>query len=548
MHSCHCPVRVSPGVLSIGLAVALAVAGCRDIGTEATGAPTLGPAFARTSSALTALGPGWRTDAAEPYACLATIATKSGPIPHLYRRVPLRLPPGLEARDGAVAALRYQAVRSDGSVTAVLNCVIPATSRAREAVARRFGIPLTPEVNGVIMAVGERCVIDQLNGKTNDCPIAPIVVRPQPVDNPCNYSDYCIPGVGDPTGGGGYGGGTTPGGGSTGGGSTPCSNCGPNSPALSCGGEVQRGAPVSCVLSGSGDLDVVSWSFSDGTSSVTAPGGRADWSGPAVASGTAFVSLVNGTTLYASVTVKARGWTWASNGVSEYRDGTGAPCLNHTPTFGSPGALPHERANGINLEIGWTDCDTGRRFIQPDSWVTGDGFTVATAPSGPNQGMHYVSSATLYMRRESTYNAGMFPTAPLVVIANAYALLACDSVTNWYRFSTCMHANPDAYIAGAKAHEGRGTTGHNGHFSAAYDAAADTANDPMKLLDEQVGANSETQTFFLNNVRDAFRRAAKRVDDATADVSFGGTIVTGNWAGTYYGWTVDHFAPTNTTT
>src|SRR5438128_1265536 len=83
------------------------------------------------------------------------------------------------------------------------------------------------------------------------------------------------------------------------------------------------------------------------------------------------------------------------------------------------GALPHERANGIILEIGWTDCDTGRRFIQPDSWVTGDGFTVATAPSGPNRGMHYVSSATLYMRRESTYNAGMFPTAPLVVIANA---------------------------------------------------------------------------------------------------------------------------------
>lgn len=544
-------MRRSLRLLSTLVAVALAAAGCRDSGTGPARAPLPKTAFARTSAALAALGPGWRTDAAEPYACLATLAARSGPIPYLYRRVALHLPPGLEAPDGAVAALRYRALGNGGSVAAVLNCVIPATQQARQAIARRFGIPLEPEVDGII-AVPSGCVSDQVNGQTNDCPIAGIVAtpEPQPSDNPCDYDPYCY--SGDPsTGGATTGGGDTSGGstGGTSGGSTSCSNCGPNAPTVSCGAEVARGATVTCTVSNSGDLNVSGWSFDDGTNSIKGPTGIAQWSGPAVASGTVFVSLVDGTGLYASLTVKPRGWTWAVNGVSEYKEGTGYACLNHTPTFNVGGTMPlTETANGLNLEIGWADCINGRRFIQPDSYDTGDGFHVTTAPSGPNQGMHYVDSATLYLRRESTLNTGLFAAAPDVVINSTYVQQApeCGSQTNWYRFSTCMHTSPDAYIAGVKAHEGRGTTNHNGHFSAAYDAVTDPANDPMKMLDESVGTSRVSRAQFISSVQESFRRSAGAADLATRDIRDGGTIVTGNWSGTYWGWLDDHFASMKT--
>jgi hypothetical protein len=551
MHSARLTAPPSLRRLFIFLGFALAASGCRDSGTEPARAPLPKAGFARTSAALAAIGPGWRTDAAEPYACLATLAARGGPIPYLYRRVALHLPPGLEAPDGAVAALRYRALGADGSVAAVLNCVIPATGQARQAIARRFGIPLEPEVDGVI-ADPSGCVTDQVNGETNDCAIAGIVAtpEPQPSDNPCDYDPDCYSG-GDPsTGGATSGGGDTSGGstGGTSGGSTSCSNCGPNAPTVSCGAEVVRGAAATCTVSNSGDLNVAGWSFDDGTNSIAGPAGTAEWSGPAVASGTVFVSLVDGTGLYASLTVKARGWTWAQNGVSEYRDGTGYACLNHTPTFNVGGTMPlTAAANGLNLEIGWSDCINGRRFIQPDSYETGDGFHVTTASSGPNQGLHYVVDATLYLRRESTYNSGMYANAPSVVISQTYVALApaCGSSTNWYRFSTCMGAAPDSFMAGVKAHEGRGTTGHNGHYSAAYDAISKVDNDPMKMLDEVVGLTSETLQQFSQDVRERFRRRAEPADIATKDVSDGGTIVTGNWSGTYWGWFDDHFASGN---
>ncbi|HEX8903443.1 MAG TPA: hypothetical protein VF771_01235, partial [Longimicrobiaceae bacterium] len=181
---------------------------CRDISLETVRTPTPRLAFAQSSFDLTAIGPGWRTDPAEPYACLATHATQSGPIPYLYRRVPLHLSPELESPDGTVAALRYQAVRSDGSVVAVLNCVIPANDRAREAVARRFGIPLAPEIGGVILEEEPGCATDQVNGLTNDCEISGVTGTAKPQDSPvfCNGNDYCVPGY-DPYGGGGAGGG-----------------------------------------------------------------------------------------------------------------------------------------------------------------------------------------------------------------------------------------------------------------------------------------------------------------------------------------------------
>jgi hypothetical protein len=99
-----------------------------------------------------------------------------------------------------------------------------------------------------------------------------------------------------------------------------------------------------------------------------------------------------------------------------------------------------------------------------------------------------------------------------------------------------MGANPESFVAGVRAHEGYGTTGHNGHFSAAYDAVADPANDPMVYFDRKVGQNSISYSSFLVEVRRGFYDRAGAADRATLDISDGGTIVTGNFTGTYYGW------------
>jgi len=99
-----------------------------------------------------------------------------------------------------------------------------------------------------------------------------------------------------------------------------------------------------------------------------------------------------------------------------------------------------------------------------------------------------------------------------------------------------MGVNPEAYIAGARAHEGWGTTGHNGHFSAAYAAAIDPNNDVMIFFDQQVGPRGVSLGAFITDLRTAFYRRAERADIATRDTQHGGTIVTGNWSGTYYGW------------
>jgi hypothetical protein len=516
---------------SLLLPVMFVAAGCQgdDTGILARD-PDPQNAFAASSAALQKLGPGWGTDVVRPHGCFASVASRGGRIPYLYRSFALRLPAGVQSRDGAVASFRYRAVRSNGATIAVLNCVIPATDRAREMLARWLKLPTGPEVGGVVLMDGDGCVLE--NSPANPCPIEPIVVTPPPADNPCDVLDPCIPG---PMNGGGGGATWEPP--ATGGG-VPCTQCGPGTPILTCGNgsPVTRGVDVRCSVSNSGDQRIAGWAFTDGTNSVTAPGGSAEWSGTAVASGIVSADLVEGTTLQAQMTVNGRGWTWATHAVSEYRDGTGAPCFSHTPTYNRP--------NAENLQIGATECGKGGRFIQPDSYApAGDGFTAATVPSGPNQGMHYVVQAKLYLRRESTYSSGLWPNARQEMLHNNPPWTQardCGPLANWYQFSTCMGAGPDAFIAGVRNHEGWGSTGHNGHFSAAYDAVADPANDPMRYFEETVGSNQMSLGDFIITLREGFYARAREADRATLD---GGPVMVGNWSGIYWGWLGDHFSP-----
>lgn len=472
------------------------------------------PAFSASSQALAALGPSWRTPAQSPHGCFVSVAAGEGPIPYLYRRIPLRFPAPIQAEDGAVAAFRYRAVRPDGGVSAVLNCVIPATERAREAVARRFRVPTGPEEGGIVI---QGCVIE--NSPENPCPIDPIVVIAPPAEEPCSDCNEPVPPP--PPGGDGSGGG---------GGTDPCLHCGPSAPTLSCTSGVPRGGAGQCTVGSSdGSIpDVVSWEFTDDVSTVAGPTGGTRWMGPAIQSGIVTATLADGNGLQASFGVADRGWKWATHALSEYSDGTGPACFDHTPTFGQP--------NAMNLPMDAADCAHPQRQIQPDSYApAGDGFTAVTVPGGPNQGLHYVQSARYSLKRKSTYNSGLWPNAPAVPLKDQQQA-ACGNWANWQGFSRCMGVDPDAYIAGTRAHEGWGTTGHNGHFSAAYDAVTDPNNDPMIFFDQRVGSNSLDLNTFILRVREGFHERAKRADDATLDIRDGGTKVTGNWSGTYHGW------------
>lgn len=500
----------------IVLAAALMLAGaCSDLtSTGRAGPGTAGPEFARSLRALQNLGPGWSTSPGEPHACFASVENPGRHIPYLYSRFALHLGPGVRARDGEVTAFRFVSRARDGSIRAVINCVIPATARARAEVARRLRIPLPDSGSGVTVM---GCVIGNSFG--NPCVLDPVVVvAVDEEEPPCDYAPVCNPDhTGSPsTGTGGTGG---------------CANCGPDVPRVQCP-SVQRGQRVRCLVSPAGDLDVISWSFTDGTSTVAGPSGNTEWSGPVVASGEVAVRMRDGTVLIGMLTVQDRGWTWATHAVSEYRDGTGVQCLNYTPTFNS--------IEGLNLPLGATDCSATRRQIQPDSYDGGDGFVAATVPGGPNRGMHYVSSASLSLRRESTYNLGVFPNAPRVPLiqtsAYPHQTLCGRTTANWYEFNTCMHADADGYIAGLRAHEGRGSHGNNGHFSAAYNAVADPANDPMILFDQSVGSNSISRNAFIIDVRQEFHSAAEAVDQATRDIPDGGRLVTGNWSGQTWRW------------
>jgi hypothetical protein len=518
------------------LVLALAVVGCRDGVMPAAHPPGPGPAFATTSAALTAIGPGWQTRPEDPHACFTSVA-RPGSGRFRYTRVSLRFPAAATAGDGAVAAFRFRAEREDGSVAAVLNCVVPATSRAREMVARRFRVPDEPRSDGVTVLSCPSTGCDLPELAWGACK-GGLTYGEWP---DCDPYDACESGLVEchPTGGPAPEGAEGTGG---------CANCGPDRPTLSCAPHgVTRGSFVRCVVTightRMGDREVAGWAFSDGSSYITARGGSAEWAGPAVQSGTVTATLADGTTTEGSLTVNPRGWTWATDAWSEFSSGTGTPCLDHTPTYRSPTSPGPVvgLANGVNIGMGWTDCNAGQRNIQPDSYApAGDGFTAVTVASGPNRGMHYIQSARLRLRRESTFNLGMFPYAPRVPLAGEQ-LTRCGTPdngfhANWNEFSRCMGADPNGYIEGVRAHEGYGTTGHNGHFSAAYDAASEPNNDPLILFDETVGRPEMTIGAFISRTRDAFYVRSDYVEIATRDAARGGTRVAGNWTGTYWGW------------
>jgi hypothetical protein len=526
-------------------------AGCRDV-VAPTGENDPGATAARA-------GRG-RGDAGgrSAFSCFASEASRPGW--WRYAEVELRFDAAALSPDGRTMQYLFRRRGADGTPVRVANCTIPRTRRAVAVMNRWLGASPgarhrddgTPG-DAVILAGDCSWTVD------GACAFKPIVAIGSPVeDEPLT----------DPGGGGGSpapyippspG---TPIGGSGGESDSPCLGCVAGQTATLVCSSVERGATVACTVSMGGQAfpRVGQWKFASDAGApvavtVTGPSGVTSWSGTAVVGGRVEVRVTDGAgtrTLAAAFAVRDRGWTWATHAESTYSDGTGEPCLDRTPTVADPSApflgpdgKPRPGINGLNLEIG-RSCAEVRRMIQPDSYTAGeDGFTVATVPEGPNAGLHYVASARLSLRRASTYNLGLFPGARPEALKDDPGYAANDPVhsqrtlcgvsANWYQFSLCAGVNPESYINAVRNHEGRGTTSHNGHFSAAYDAVADPDNDPMRFFDQEIGGPGVSLALFSQLIRQEFQDRAETADAASRHIGAGGKVGN-NWSGPLWLW------------
>lgn len=487
-------------------------------------------------------------DTLATYGCLITTANPDRPGWWRYQRQGLEFPTAARAHKGEKLRLSFRRRAADGTPVFVANCLIPRTGQSVAMMKRWLNV--SPGARGHDDgSAGEAVLLSDAECEWNErgeCVFNPIVAIAEPPngEGPDDSGVGSTPVTTSPT---------SPDGGSSGGGtdgSSPCTNCSYDSALLTCTSGVMRGATVTCRVNAT-DLRSTTarnWSFTPENSSlstVPGPASALSWSGPGIASGKVRVDVSDnaGTrTVEYPFSVFDRGWTWANKATSEYRDGTGDPCLNHTPTWSTGHDV--SRANGINMEIGY-GCSSPRRMIQPDSYDTGDGFTVTTVSGGPNQGYHYVSGATLRLRRESTYNQGTLPGAHREVLRDVpgYALnditysqkTVCGSMANWHEFTRCSGLNPEEFIAAVRAHEGHGTMGNNGHYSAAKKAMEDRANDPMIYFDGVVGGRTVTNATFTTTVRAEFHERAKEADDHTLHTWEGGRVG-GNWSGPVWLW------------
>jgi hypothetical protein len=502
------------------------VAGCGDAPSAPDSSRLPATALATLSSAL---------GGESPYGCYVSEATHDPAFRYTYTRRPVQFPDHVAANPRRPLTYRLRFQRKGEQPVLVANCTIPRSPAAVRMVEELFRVPESARA-GKESSGGEITIqttftedpcINKPEDNYDDCYELPPVISdpPPPADPP------------PPTGGDG---GIVPGTG-TGGGGSPCDNCSYGaSAAFSCTPTKTRGSTVTCVVNSSKDelskITVHSWTFvdADGNQAHAGEGGLT-WDGPAVVGGTVTVRLDDGTgerELVSSFAVTDRGWTWAKDAESVYSDGTGVQCSYWTtPDQGG--------SNGINLPMGATSCSIAKPNIQPDSYSAGDGFVAVTATTGPNQGFHYVQSARMNLKRESSFNVRLGPDAPQVQVLR-YGLnqrRCASNWVNWRQFTLCQGVDPEGYIRGVHNHEGYGSTGHNGHYSAAYDAVTSPSNDPMTYFDKIIGANSIDWGAFVVEVRKGFYLRAKAVDDATTDLP-AGTIVTGNYSGIYFGYYV----------
>jgi|GEM_PF-1809314 len=274
----------------------------------------------------------------------------------------------------------------------------------------------------------------------------------------------------------------------SGGGSTTTLTCTPVS--------VTRGNSVTCSVSSAPTGATFShWKFTDSSSNtVTTTQSTSSWSGAAVTGGTVTVQVSstggNTLTLSASFTVTARS-NFAFTAVSPTSVANNSTPSTACSTLSVPSPPVQNSAVGVSC--------LDQEFSANDQ---------AVSDSGPNQGYHYVTSA-------SNSSSG---------IATGYYYVISPDLSNtssaFYFAQTGTYdpqTNPNGYISGANllADTIRHESGNvNAHYENYVLAQNNPANDVGVVAEAQTGPPGQSTTTFETNVTNALKNAAATIKSA----------------------------------
>lgn len=266
--------------------------------------------------------------------------------------------------------------------------------------------------------------------------------------------------------------------------------------------------PVDSVLSWTFTGPLEHWLFSPDTVTVTDSTSSTTWTGRAVLPGdVSATATMNGgvdtVTLQGTLPVDDRPWAWGQ------ADWTWTD-LSTTSLCGYQGDewyLPYAPGDATTLAHNrWVaDCDVDGRLLQsiqpswPDSAYVRD-----RVQGGPNADLWYVTSADFFMDRTADMNPFLKQNyTPRDQVTDKTDVRLCSKwagttlVNFWEYNELCQRFSLDPFFRGLWDHEGMGsnatTTDYqlaNGHEARRWIAARDTANDPMRIVEDIVHPDS----------------------------------------------------------
>jgi len=505
----------------LALGLLLAASACTD------GAPS------PTATVSGAGAPANLNRSSSPYGCFISKAVEGLPYAYAYSQLPVEFPREALAADGGTLKYQFRLEEPGKSPVLLANCVIPRTRLAVRILEARLRVTKDARYQYTDRAKGDITIMEE-----GDC--ASKVGDIYDEKKTC-FTLETITAVGRPPTGPGTGSppdattgpivSTEPtehAGGGTGG-QAPCWNCSYGDPMLVCTAQVRRGDTVTCSSNITDELTtrVIRWRWAD-TSHLSVEETNPDmiWSGMAVHGGTVTLTIEDSQgvrELMSSFEVTNRGWRW-DNTKWSFVQGGAQVCES------MPAAVP-------SFVLGWnrsrSSCDGPRVDPDPRRDPT-NGYTIGRVPSGPNNGVWYVTSASYRMDRGSNLNPNALPGGARFLVSDPAQAQECRNggmtgtqvYANFFEFNKyCKGVAMDAFLSAAWAHEGFGTTGANGHESVARVAAATLQFDPYAAIEPLVaGEEAHLRAGVLNQ---AFERGAE-LSNYSAAHSNGAS---GNWSG-----------------
>jgi hypothetical protein len=257
------------------------------------------------------------------------------------------------------------------------------------------------------------------------------------------------------------------------------------------------------------------WLFAPDTVTVTDSTSSTTWTGTAVLSGDVSVRVtmeggVDTVALTGKLAVEDRTWSWGDADWT-WTDSTSTTlCEGYYGPFYGPG--------GARLAINrrTTDCSNRPLDIIQPSWPD-SAYDDSKVQDGPNKGLWYVASADFLMDRTAEMNPFLRSNySPRDQVTDKTDVRLCNkgagtTLVNFWEYNELCAKNfsLDAFFEGMWDHEGMGSNGTttddqlaNGHEARRWLAARDTANDPMRNVEDIVNPDSGHFAALIERVLD----------------------------------------------